>query len=144
MDYSNGKMIILFDGVCNLCNGAVQFVIKRDKRNRFLFAALQSKEGEQLVRERGIDISKEDSIILIEPGIAWYTESEAALKIGQEFGGLWKLLGLFEWIPATFRDVIYRWIARNRYKWFGKKDECMIPTPELKARFISETPSAGS
>jgi len=144
MELPADKLIILFDGVCNLCNGAVQLVIKRDKRNRFLFAALQSEEGEQLVRERGIDPVKEDSIILIEPGIAYYTESEAALKIGQEFGGLWKLLGLFEWIPATFRDVIYRWIARNRYKWFGKKDECMIPTPELKARFISETPSAGS
>jgi predicted DCC family thiol-disulfide oxidoreductase YuxK len=144
MELPADKLIILFDGVCNLCNGAVQFAIKRDKRNRFLFAALQSEEGKQLVRERGINISKEDSIILIEPGIAYYTESEAALKIGQEFGGLWKLLGLFEWIPAAFRDVIYRWIARNRYKWFGKKDECMIPTPELKARFISETPSAGS
>ena len=132
----NGKKIILFDGVCNLCNGAVQFIIKRDKKDVFRYAALQSEIGEQLVTERGIDISKVDSIILIEPGRAYYTKSDAALEIAQGFGGFWKALALFTWIPKTFRDAIYDWVARNRYKWFGKKDVCMIPTPELQAKFL--------
>ena len=142
MDFPDGKMIILFDGVCNLCNGAVQFAIRHDKRNRFLFAALQSEVGQHLIRERHIDTEKTDSIILIDPGIAYYTESEAALRITHEFGGLWKLLDLFHWMPASLRDPIYRWVARNRYKWFGKKEECMVPTPELKAKFLSESTSS--
>lgn len=142
MDFPDGKMLILFDGVCNLCNGAVQFAIRHDKRNRFLFAALQSEVGQHLIRERHIDTEKTDSIILIDPGIAYYTESEAALRIAHEFGGLWKLLDLFHWMPASLRDPIYRWVARNRYKWFGKKEECMVPTPELKAKFLSESTSS--
>ncbi|NAY90882.1 DUF393 domain-containing protein [Muricauda sp. JGD-17] len=130
------KKIILFDGVCNLCNGAVQFVIKRDKKDLFRYAALQSEIGEQLVTERGIDTQKIDSIILIEPGVAFYTKSDAALRIGQDFGGLWKGLALFSWIPRTFRDALYDFVARNRYRWFGKKDQCMIPSPELQAKFL--------
>ena len=132
----DNKKIILFDGVCNLCNGAVQFIIKRDKKDVFRYAALQSEIGEQLVAERGIDTSKVDSIILIEPGRAYYTKSDAALEIGRDFGGLWKALALFTWIPRTFRDAIYDFVARNRYRWFGKKDACMIPTPELQAKFL--------
>lgn len=138
MEVAADKLIILFDGVCNLCNGAIQFVIKRDKHDRFRFAALQSDVGQQMIHERHIDTEKTDSIILIDPGIAYYTESEAALHIAQEFGGLWKLTGLFHWMPASLRDPIYRWVARNRYKWFGKREECMVPTPELKAKFLSE------
>ncbi|WP_396589798.1 thiol-disulfide oxidoreductase DCC family protein [Allomuricauda sp. R78024] len=130
------KKIILFDGVCNLCNGAIQFVIKRDKKDTFRYAALQSEIGEQLIAERAIDTTKVDSIILIEPGVAYFTKSDAALNIAKEFGGGWKLLGTFIWIPKSFRDVIYDLIARNRYNWFGKKDACMIPTPELQAKFL--------
>ncbi len=129
-------MIILFDGVCNLCNNAAQFILKRDKRDRFRFAALQSAVGQKLVQERGIDTSRVDSIILIEPGVAYYIESEAALMIGKEFGGIWNLLGIFQWIPSTLRDPLYRWVASNRYKWFGRKDQCMIPTPALQSKFL--------
>ncbi|PWL38822.1 thiol-disulfide oxidoreductase [Flagellimonas aquimarina] len=130
------KKIILFDGVCNLCNGAIQFVIKRDKKDTFRYAALQSEIGEQLVTERAIDTAKVDSIILIEPGVAYFTKSDAALQISKSFGGSWKLLSIFTWIPKSFRDVVYDLIARNRYKLFGRKDACMIPTPELQAKFL--------
>lgn len=132
------KKIVLFDGVCNLCNGAVQYIIKRDKTDTFRYAALQSEIGEQLVAERAIDTSKVDSIILIEPGVAYFTKSDAALEIGKSFGGAWKLLQLFVWIPKSIRDAVYDIVARNRYKWFGKKDACMIPTPELKAKFLEQ------
>ena len=131
-----GKKIILFDGVCNLCNGAIQFVIKRDKKDVFRYAALQSGIGQQMISERGIDTSITDSIILVEPGVAYYTKSEAALEIAREFGGLWPLFQIFKWMPATLRDLVYDFVARNRYSWFGKKDQCMIPTPELQAKFL--------
>jgi predicted DCC family thiol-disulfide oxidoreductase YuxK len=128
--------IILFDGVCNLCNNSVLFVIKRDKKDLFRYASLQSEIGQQLVRERGIDTSQVDSIILIEPGVAYFTKSDAALEIAQDLGGLWKLSSVFSWIPKSIRDVVYDFVARNRYKWFGKKEACMVPTPELRAKFL--------
>lgn len=130
------KKIILFDGVCNLCNRTVQFVIKRDKKDEFRFATLQGKVGQQLIKERHIDTANTDSIILIEPGIAYYTKSTAALKIGTSFGGVWKLLSILELIPSSLSDIVYDFVARNRYKWYGKKEACMIPTPELKAKFL--------
>lgn len=130
------KKIILFDGVCNLCNNAIQFIIKYDKKDQFRFATLQGKTGKKLITERNIDTSKIDSIILIEPNIAYYIKSTAALKIGRYFGGIWTLLWILEQIPVGFRDWIYSYIAKNRYNWFGKKDNCMIPTPELKAKFL--------
>lgn len=131
-----GKKIILFDGVCNLCNSSVQFVIKRDKKDLFRYAALQSKAGQQLVEQRHIDTRTIDSIILIEPGVAYYTKSDAALEIAQDLGGLWKLTAIFTWIPTSIRNAIYDFVAKNRYKWFGKKESCMVPTPELKAKFL--------
>ncbi len=130
------KKIILFDGVCNLCNGVIQFVIKRDKKDTFRYAALQSEIGAKLIAERAIDTTKVDSIILIEPGVAYFTKSDAALEISKSFSGGWKLLSVFTWIPKSFRDVVYDQIARNRYKLFGRKDACMIPTPELQAKFL--------
>lgn len=129
--------IILFDGVCNLCNGAVQFVIKRDQKDLFRFAALQSEIGQQLVKERGIDTETIDSIILIEPNVAYYTKSTAALKIAEDLNGLWSLLSIFLWVPEGIRNIVYDFIAKNRYKWYGKKQECMIPTPDLKNKFLS-------
>lgn len=131
-----GKKIILFDGVCNLCNGAIQFIIKRDKKDTFRYAALQSELGQKLTRERGIDTTQIDSFILIEEGVAYFIKSDAALEIANDFGGIWKLLQVFKWIPASFRNVIYDFIAQNRYKWFGRKDQCMIPTPDLQAKFL--------
>ena len=128
--------IILFDGVCNLCNKAVQFIIKRDKTDRYRFAALQSDVGRQLTSERNIDTQKIDSIILIEPGKAYYIKAPAALRIGKGFGGLYKLLAVFEWVPPVISNWVYDLVAKNRYRWFGRKDACMIPTPELKGKFL--------
>lgn len=136
MNIPKDKKIILFDGVCNLCNGAVQFIIKRDKKDIFRFAALQDPIGKQLMEARGIATMNMETMILIVPDKAYYTKSSAALKIAYEFGGLWKIVKVFEWLPPGFRDAIYAVIAKNRYKWFGKQESCMIPTPELKARFL--------
>lgn len=128
--------IILFDGVCNLCNGAIQFMIKHDKKDAFRYAALQSDIGQKLIAERHIDTEKIDSIVLIEPGVAYYTKSDAALQIGKHLKGYSTISSLLLGIPRVIRDFVYDFIARNRYKWYGKKQECMIPTPELKAKFL--------
>lgn len=137
MEEIHDKKIILFDGVCNLCNRSVNYVIKHDKKDVFRFAALQSEIGNKLVAQRNIDTTKIDSILLLEPNIAYYTKSTAALQIGKTFGGGWQLLTVLEWIPEVFRDWIYDVVARNRYQWFGKRDQCMIPTPELNSKFLA-------
>ena len=130
------KKIILFDGVCNLCNSVVQFVIKRDANDIFCFASLQSEIGQQLISERNIDISKVDSVILIAPGIAYYVKSDAALQIGRHIRGYRTISKILNLIPRGLRNIVYDFIARNRYKWYGKKDQCMVPTPELKGKFL--------
>ena len=130
------KKIILFDGVCNLCDSVVQFIIKRDRKDVFRFVALQSELGQEIINYLGIDQSKTDSIILYEPGHAYYYKAEAALKIGGELGGLYSFLTIFNILPKSFSNWIYDYVARNRYKWYGKKEECMIPTPEMKAKFL--------
>ncbi|MDT0621614.1 thiol-disulfide oxidoreductase DCC family protein [Croceitalea vernalis] len=130
------KKIILFDGVCNLCNTSIQFVIKHDKTDEFRYAALQSEVGQQLTSERGIDTSTVDSIVLIDPGVAYYTKSDAALEIGSNLKGYRTLSKFFKLFPVGFRNMIYDFVARNRYKWYGKQDACMIPTPELQAKFL--------
>lgn len=130
------KKIVLFDGVCNLCDGAVQRIIKHDKKDVFRFASLQSDIGKKLVEERGMDPDELDSVILIEPGVAYYRKSTAALEISRELSGGYSLLKNFLFIPEPLRDGIYDLIANNRYKWFGKKEQCLIPTPELKAKFL--------
>jgi predicted DCC family thiol-disulfide oxidoreductase YuxK len=135
-DLPENKKIVLFDGVCNLCNGVVQKIIYNDYNDVFRFASIQSDIGTKIIAHLGIDISKTDSIILYEPTIAYYIKSEAALKITREFKGLWKLLQIFRILPSTFNDLFYDIIARNRYRWFGKKESCMIPTPALKAKFL--------
>ncbi|HSQ44652.1 MAG TPA: thiol-disulfide oxidoreductase DCC family protein [Ginsengibacter sp.] len=128
--------IILFDGVCNLCNGAVKFVIKRDNRNQFLFASLQSDEGKQILEEHNFPDNKMKSFFLVENGKV-YDRSTAALRVARRLTGLWPLLYGFIIVPGFIRDGVYNWIAKNRYQWFGKKDECMVPTPELKAKFLN-------
>lgn len=130
------KKVILFDGVCNLCNNFVTKVIKFDKKNIFLFAAIQSKTGQEIIDYLNIDTTKTDSIILYEPGISYDIKSTAALKIMNDFGGFWKLTQIGWVFPEIFRNHIYDFIAKNRYNWFGKKDNCMIPTPALKAKFL--------
>lgn len=136
VDFPKGKKIILFDGICNLCNSSVAKVIAYDKKNTFLFAALQSDTGKEIINYLNLDTSKTDSIILYEPGISYDIKSTAALKIMNDFGGLWQLSKILWIFPEVFRNHIYDFIAINRYKWFGKKESCMIPTPELKAKFL--------
>jgi predicted DCC family thiol-disulfide oxidoreductase YuxK len=130
------KKIIVFDGVCNLCNSSITKVINHDKQNQYVFASLQGDAGKKLTKERGIDTDLVDSIILIEPGVAYYTKSTAALKVIKSFGGLYSLFGIFEYLPESIRDAVYDYVAKNRYKWYGKKEACMIPTPELKDKFL--------
>jgi len=132
----NKHKIILFDGVCNLCNNAVQFIIKHDKNDTFRFASLQSDTGKKLVEERGFDPKELDSIMLIEPGVAYYRKSTAALEISRDLSGGYSLLKNFLFLPEGLRDGIYDVVASKRYQWFGKKDQCMIPTPLLKSKFL--------
>lgn len=129
------KKIILFDGVCNLCNSSVTFVIQRDKKDLFRFAALQEPAGQLLIEKHQIDISKTDSIILID-GDKAYVKSTAALKVARHLGGAYPLLYGFMIVPNFIRNWVYDYVAKNRYKWYGKKDSCMIPTPELKSKFL--------
>ena len=137
IDLPINKKIIIFDGVCNLCNNTVLKVIKYDKKNIFLFTALQSDKGKEIINHLGIDLSKVDSIILYEPGISYDIKSTAALKIMNDFKGFWVLSRLFLMTPEYVRNVIYDFIAKKRYKWFGKRENCMIPTPELNAKFLN-------
>lgn len=131
------KKIILFDGVCNLCNRAVQFVIVRDKEDVFQFAAFQGEAGKRLISERKIDIAQIDSIILIDPGAAYYTKSDAVLKIGGHLKGYRTLSRILYLMPIRLRNIVYDYVAKNRYQWYGKKDHCMVPTPELTAKFLT-------
>ena len=135
-DLPENKKIVIFDGVCNLCNSSVLKVIKNDKKNTFLFAALQSKSGQEIINYLKIDISKIDSIILYEPGVSYDIKSTAVLKVMNDFGGLWFLTRAFFIFPEGLRNLIYDYIAKNRYKWFGKKESCMIPTPKLLIKFL--------
>jgi predicted DCC family thiol-disulfide oxidoreductase YuxK len=130
------KNIILFDGVCNLCNGFIQFVIKRDTADTFRYASLQSEIGKKLLGERGIDSNSIDSVVLIESGVAYYIKSDAALQIGSHLKGFRTISRILYLIPSALRNIIYDLIARYRYAWFGKKDACMIPTPELQSKFL--------
>ena len=136
IDIPKNKKIILFDGICNLCNDVVLKVIKYDKKNIFLFSSLQSKIGKEITDHLGIEISKIDSIILYEPGVSYDIKSTAALKIIQDFKGIWSLTYILFLFPEGFRNLIYDYIAKNRYKWFGKKEKCMIPSSELKEKFL--------
>lgn len=130
------KKIILFDGVCNLCNSTVQFIIKHDKGDVFRFVALQSKLGQEILTHIGIYAKNIDSIVLYEPGIAYYYKSDAALQIAKRLDGLFSLGIIFKIIPTGIRNSLYDYIAKNRYKWYGKKESCMIPTLELKRKFL--------
>ncbi|PKG50433.1 MULTISPECIES: thiol-disulfide oxidoreductase DCC family protein [Olleya] len=130
------KSLILFDGVCNLCNTSVLYVIKHDANNRFLFAPLQSNIGQQIIAKYNLDTSKTDSILLYSADKGLKVKSTAALYIAKRLGLPNNLLSVFLIVPAFIRNWVYDFIAKNRYKWYGKKDNCMIPTPELKSKFI--------
>ncbi|MBI9041394.1 thiol-disulfide oxidoreductase DCC family protein [Lutibacter sp.] len=135
MNNYEGKSIIFFDGVCNLCNSSVNFIIKHDKKKHFLFASLQSDAAKEILLQYNSKKIIFDSIILIEANKI-YEKSTAALKIAKHLNNGYFLLYIFIVIPVFIRDYVYNYIAKNRYKWYGKKDSCMIPTKELKDRFI--------
>lgn len=140
----NKKPIILFDGVCNFCNGLVNFIIRQDKKNIFLFAPLQSERGKKLLDQYGIDWKNNDSFVLIEntgPNDSVrqdkaYEKSNAALRIAAKLPWYWKWSQIFWILPKPIRDGIYNIIAKNRYKWFGKKEKCMIPTEQVRGKFL--------
>jgi predicted DCC family thiol-disulfide oxidoreductase YuxK len=135
MDATENKSILLFDGICNLCNGAVQFVIKHDKKENFKFTALQSESGKKLLEKFNLNRIDFDSFVLIQNN-QYYIKSTAALRVAKKLEGMITLLYIFIIVPTFIRDGVYSWIAKNRYRWFGKHDSCMIPTPELKSRFL--------
>ncbi|HMO62098.1 MAG TPA: thiol-disulfide oxidoreductase DCC family protein [Ferruginibacter sp.] len=127
--------VILFDGVCNFCDSTINLVIRRDKKHRIKFAPLQSMAGSQLLQQYGIDENAMDSFVFIENGKA-YTKSTAALKVSRYMNRLWPLMAVFFIVPRPVRDAVYDYVAARRYKWFGKKDQCMIPTPDMRSRFL--------
>ena len=132
----NGHKIILFDGVCNFCNSSVLKIIKHDKKNIFLFASIQSDIGFLIMNHFKIDSSKTDSIILVESEDKFHVKSTAVLKILEEFNGLWRVLQICWIIPLFIRNSAYNYIAKNRYKWFGKKNKCVLPSNDIKSKFI--------
>ncbi|HRB30224.1 MAG: thiol-disulfide oxidoreductase DCC family protein [Chitinophagaceae bacterium] len=129
--------IILFDGICNLCNRSIQFVIKHDKEKVYRFAAFQSKAGQKLLQQYNLPLKQYSSFLLIENNKA-YSQSTAALKVAKNLSGPVKLAVVFNIVPAGIRNIVYNFVARNRYQWFGKKRSCMVPTQDLKARFLTD------
>lgn len=132
----HNKYLILFDGVCNLCDASVQYVIKHDKNDLFRYATLQSEVGQTIIKEFDLGAGKMDSILLYSPKKGISYKSTAALKIASKLGFPRNLMIVFLIIPAFIRNWVYDYIAKNRYQWYGKKDECMIPTKELKSKFL--------
>lgn len=130
--------VMLFDGHCNLCNHAVDFVLSREASTELRFASLQSDAGRSLLARHGVTPPEgdPDTVLLVEHGVVW-SHSDAALRVARRLRMPWRMIGWFGWVPRVVRDAIYRWIARNRYRWFGRSDTCRIATPAEKARFLS-------
>ncbi len=136
MSAKNGQNILLFDGICNLCSAAVLFVLRRDPKAGFRFAALQSEAGQSLLKQHHLPLENSGTFVCIANGVV-YTKSTAALQVAKRLNGLWPILFyVFIFVPPLIRDGMYSYVARNRYKWFGMKQECLLPTPEIKSRFI--------
>lgn len=127
--------ILLFDGVCNLCNRSVQWVLKRDKRGIFRFAALQSEVGRALLAQANLPVDALDTVVLIHRGRA-FSRSDAALEVARLLGMPWSFAVVFKVVPRSWRNACYDWIARNRYRWFGKEETCWLPNPIWKNRFL--------
>lgn len=135
MRTNEANPVVLFDGVCNLCNATVQFIIRHDREGRLRFAALQSETGQKLLAHCGLPVESFDTFVLAENGRC-YTRSTGALRVIRHFPGPWPLLYVLIVIPRPLRDFCYNLVARRRYAWFGKREECMLPTPELRERFL--------
>ena len=130
------QRVLLFDGECNLCNGSVKFIIDHDPHGRYKFAPLQSAAGRTLMRAHDLNPDQLGSVVLIE-GKAAHLKSDAALRVAGGLGGAWSLVYALIFVPRFIRDAVYMFVARNRYRWFGKRDECVVPTPEVRGRFLS-------
>jgi len=128
--------VLLFDGVCNLCNASVKWVILRDKKGIFKFAPIQSETGQSLLKQFGLDNQPLDSVILIANNKA-YIKSDAAIRVMTELGGIGILSRVFLLIPRKLRNIVYDWVANNRYRWYGKQEQCLLPQPEWKDRFLT-------
>ena len=128
--------LVLYDGVCNLCAGAVRFVVRHDRAGVFRFASIQSPLGRDLYRRHGFDPETLASFMVISDGRA-FVRSDATLEVLRRCGGLWACVAWLRWIPRAIRDPVYDLVARNRYRWFGRAETCLVPTPELRARFIA-------
>mgnify|MGYP006269064921 CR=1 len=135
MDHSSSVRILLFDGVCNLCHGAVQFIIPRDPQKRLKFASLQSDRGQSLLRKHGLDPDYIDSLVLLDSGKA-YLKGKAALRIAGFLKFPWPVFSPLQFLPSFLLDPLYNWIAENRYRWFGKKEACPMPDPAQADRFL--------
>ena len=135
MSQEDVKSVILFDGVCNLCNASVDFIIRNDPRAYFQFAALQSQAGQRLLAQAGISTDRLEAVLLWENG-QLYSASTAALHIARRLRFPWLLFYAFMLVSSAVRDAIYLWVARNRYRWFGRRDTCRLPTPAERARFL--------
>ena len=132
---SAAETIVLFDGVCNLCNGSVQFLLRRDRRRRFRFAALQSAAGRALLEPYGLSTQTLETIVVREGGQA-RVRSDAALHLARRLPWPWPALAVFRILPRPLRDALYSFVARHRYRWFGRTESCMLPTPDVADRFL--------
>ncbi|OMD66052.1 thiol-disulfide oxidoreductase DCC [Paenibacillus odorifer] len=129
------KSIVLIDGVCHLCQGVVRFIIPRDPDAKFLFAPLQNEIAAKLMKESGLQPGQLNTVILLENGV-YYTESAAVLRIARKLRFPWPAAYVFILVPRSLRNALYRYVAKNRYRWFGRDEQCMLPTPEIKRRFL--------
>ena len=129
--------VVVFDGVCNLCNRSVRFILRHEAEPRFQFAPLQSSAGARLLRQRNFSVDDLRTFVLVSDERT-YVRSDAAIRIARHLKGGWKLLGFLRIVPRPLRDWVYDVVARNRYRWFGRTDTCMVPTPELRSRFLVE------
>lgn len=129
--------LILYDGVCRLCTSTVLFVIERDRRKRFRFASLQSPLGQRLLRSVGLSPDELKTFVLVDEN-GHFTKSAAALRVAADLGGLWRVVSLLRVIPGPIRDGVYDWVARNRYRWFGRLEQCLVPVPDVQDRFVDQ------
>lgn len=136
MEKSSQFSIVYFDGVCNLCNASVDFIIKRDKKRRFRFALLQSEQGQSILKDLHFNLQDYDSFILQDVDGKVFIKSTAALKVCAKLGFPWNLLSVFMIVPVSIRDKVYSWVAKNRYRWFGKKETCRLPSPQERSLFL--------
>jgi predicted DCC family thiol-disulfide oxidoreductase YuxK len=127
--------VVYFDGVCNLCDGIVTFLLDKDRHRKLTFASLQSEAGQEVLRRHGLSTTDYDSFLLLKEGTL-YQKSDAALEVARLLGGSWRVLYILKWVPRSCRDTVYDLVARRRYRWFGRRATCRLPTPELRERFL--------